>query len=383
VPPFPANFSWTSYLSRARALLAAVALTGTYFRQPGATPVYYGLLVLFLIYALGAAVRKPAGNGIFGLLALFADTVFFLILASHGTERSLWLASIFYLFLLAEAMVRHSPREVLLVAVVAAIFGAAMPASAVSLLERTVVVGGVVAFACAINQQRLKHTVEKLEADLAAASKAPEIAVETERLRIASDFHDGPLQNFISMQMRLDILGKLLDRDQQAGLEDLRQLQDIAREQVRELRSFLRSMRPLEVDGSNIFASARRTAETFQKDTGIPVTFIGGNSPTPLAPEVAQEVLQMLQESLHNIQKHASATRVAVAIERNDRTLEISVDDNGRGFNFVGTYSLEELELLKLGPASLKRRARSLNADLVLESRPGRGSGLRFRIPMQ
>ncbi len=40
------------------------------------------------------------------------------------------------------------------------------------------------------------------------------------------------------------------------------------------------------------------------------------------------------------------------------------MDDNGHGFNFAGTYSLEELELLRLGPASLKRRARSLNADL-------------------
>ena len=58
------------------------------------------------------------------------------------------------------------------------------------------------------------------------------------------------------------------------------------------------------------------------------------------------------------------------------------MDDNGHGFGFAGSYSLEELELLRLGPASLKRRARSLNADLVLESRPGRGSGIKFRIPL-
>ena len=95
------------------------------------------------------------------------------------------------------------------------------------------------------------------------------------------------------------------------------------------------------------------------------------------------EVLQMLRETLHNIQKHAGATRVAVALEKTDRGLEISVDDNGHGFPFAGTYTLEELELLKLGPASLKRRARSINADLVLESRPGRGAGLKFRIPLQ
>jgi len=72
-----------------------------------------------------------------------------------------------------------------------------------------------------------------------------------------------------------------------------------------------------------------------------------------------------------------------VAFEKTERGLEISIDDNGHGFGFAGDYTLEELELLRLGPASLKRRARSLNADMLLESRPGRGSGLKFRIPLQ
>ena len=106
-------------------------------------------------------------------------------------------------------------------------------------------------------------------------------------------------------------------------------------------------------------------------------------APVGLPQEMTMEVLQMLREALHNVQKHAGATRVAVAMEKTDRGLEISVDDNGHGFNFAGTYSLEELELLRLGPASLKRRARSLSADLLLESRPGRGAGIKVRIPLQ
>lgn len=90
----------------------------------------------------------------------------------------------------------------------------------------------------------------------------------------------------------------------------------------------------------------------------------------------------MVREALHNIQKHAAASRVAVALESSEKGLEISVDDNGHGFNFVGAYTLEELDLLKIGPASLKRRARSINAEMTLESRPGRGSGIKLRIPV-
>src|SRR4029077_20259013 len=141
--------------------------------------------------------------------------------------------------------------------------------------------------------------------------------------------------------------------------------------------------RPVDVDGANLMASARRTAESYQKETGIPVTFMGAHSPVGLPQEMSGEVLQMLREALHNVQKHAGASRVAVAMEKTDRGLEISIDDNGHGFNFAGTYSLEEMELLRLGPASLKRRARSLSADLLLESRPGRGAGIKVRIPLQ
>jgi signal transduction histidine kinase len=183
--------------------------------------------------------------------------------------------------------------------------------------------------------------------------------------------------------MRLEILRKLLERDFDAGMEDLRQLQALAQSQVRDLRAFLHSMRPVDVDGGSLMSAARRTAEMFQKESGIPVAFSGTETPVGLPRETTHEVLQMLREALHNVQKHAGASRVAVAMEKTDRGLEISVDDNGRGFGFAGAYTLEELEMLRLGPASLKRRARSLNGEMLLESRPGRGAGIKFRIPLQ
>jgi signal transduction histidine kinase len=282
-----------------------------------------------------------------------------------------------------EAAALFSVIEVAVVVAVSAMFCAVLPFGNRHELERTILVSGAFAWGCAVNKRRQTAEIESLRESLEAAKTAAGKAREGEAKRIAADFHDGPLQSFISLQMRLEILRKLLDRDFNAGMEDLRQLQTLAQDQIRDLRAFLHSMRPVDVDGGNMVANARRTAESFQKETGIPVTFIGANSPVGLPQEMTLEVLQMIREALHNVQKHAGATRVAVAMEKTERGLEISIDDNGHGFPFAGSYSLEELELLRLGPASLKRRARSLNADLLLESRPGRGAGLKFRIPLQ
>ena len=378
----PPDFAWPRYVSWARTSLSAAALVATYLLSP-ASPRIYLLLGTFLAYSVALAIRSRWQSGAFGLLVLFSDTIFFLIVAGFGTGHLLWLASLFYLYLLAEALVFYTQVEVLVVVAVSALFCAVLPAAEIRFLELTVVVAGAVAVAFAINKQRQQAKVEELERQLREAQTTAQKACEQERVRIASDFHDGPLQSFISLQMRLEILRKLMERDLTAGMQDLKQLHTLAQSQVRDLRAFLHSMRPVDVEGGNLVSSARRTAELFQKESGLPVTFLGTNAPVGLPQEISAEVLQMLREALHNVQKHAAATRVAVSMEKTERGLEITVDDNGHGFNFAGTYTLEELELLRLGPASLKRRARSLNADLLLESRPGRGTGLKFRIPLQ
>jgi signal transduction histidine kinase len=374
---------WLRYIGWARVALAAAALGVSCTLPLHNGAIFRGLIGVFLAYTVLVAVRMKALHGMLGLLALFADTVFFLVLASLGSGGLLWMSAAYFLYLLTEALVFYSSIELVAIAAVCAIFCGVLPFDTARALEPTVLVAGTLACGFAISQQRQKRTYEAMNLRVVEAQKAAEKARDEERQRIASDFHDGPLQSFIALQMRLEILKKVIDRDYDAGLEDLTELQRVAQAQVRDLRTFLHSMRPVDVDGANFVATARRMAESFQKESGLPVTFLGADKPIGLPQETTTEALQMLRESLVNVQKHAGATRVAVSLETTDRGLEISVDDNGHGFPFSGSYTLEELELLRLGPASLKRRARSLNADLLLESRPGRGAGLKFRIPVQ
>jgi signal transduction histidine kinase len=379
---FSLDFPWKRHLSWVRVLLTAVVATVAGVAARGLTPVV-ALLALYLVASLVGAIRGAGQRGLLGMLALFADTVYFLIVVYFGGDRIEWLAAIFFLYLLSEALVFSGPVEVMVIAAGSTIFCAALPDRQGRALESMVVVAGALATGFAVYARRQNALTEELTGKLGAALKAAEKAREEESQRIAADFHDGPLQSFISLQMRLEILRKLLERDTDAGMQDLKELQTLAQSQVRDLRTFLHSMRPVDIDGGNLVVTLRRTAESFQKESGIPVAFVSASTPVGLPPEVTMEVLQMLREALHNVQKHASATRVAVSLEKTDRGLEISVDDNGHGFNFAGTYSLEELEMLRLGPASLKRRARGLNADMAIESRPGRGAGIKFRIPLQ
>ena len=98
--------------------------------------------------------------------------------------------------------------------------------------------------------------------------------------------------------------------------------------------------------------------------------------------EVSLELLQIVREALNNIQKHSCATRIILSLARRDQKLEISIEDNGTGFPFCGSFNLDELELLRMGPVSIKRRVRLLNGEMILESNPSHGSRLELRVPV-
>jgi signal transduction histidine kinase len=273
---FPPKFAWERYIVCARVLFAVVGLLAFYGRMlEKGSPILFAVLGGFLLCSLALAIRGSRQGGMLGLLALVVDTIYFMVLASYGSERVLWLISLFFLFLLTEALVSYGPWEVVGVAAVGAIICAALPNPALRTVERVVVVAGALASGFAVNKRRQGAQIAALQEALDAAHTGAKRVGELERDRIASDFHDGPLQSFISLQMRLEILRKLLERDFSAGMEDLKQLQALAQSQVRDVRAFLHSMRPADLDGADMVAAARRTAESFQKESGIPVAFLG------------------------------------------------------------------------------------------------------------
>lgn len=344
-------------------------------------PALFLLAGLFAMYSLPAFFWRRLERAGFSLLLLCVDTVFFFLCATYSPPRAAWIVAIFYLFLLLHASLLHSWREVILVAAICAAFlflGNPPTAAAVA---GSILVGSVVAAVLALQRRTLEERLAHASRQTLLYRAESERARETERQRIAGDFHDGPLQSFMSFQLRLEVVRRLFQRDSNKGMAELAQLQEFTRAQVAEVRSYIRGMRPVEVD-AGLNASVRRLVESFQKDTGISASLLAGDIKDPADSEACLEVIQVIREALHNVQKHSGASRVAVALQRADGQLEISIDDDGTGFPFSGAYSLEELDLLRAGPGSIKRRVRSMNGELTLDSHPGRGAVLKIRLPI-
>jgi signal transduction histidine kinase len=328
----------------------------------------------YLLYALGQLSDWRHKSAWRSWLTLAADLGFFawLCFTAPGT----WLAPLSGCFLLGAAMLGDNALQAALAIAAAAALSLFVPR-----LTPIIAAAGAIAIVAALYERYLRLRISALlRQNLAIRSQAQQVR-DAERERIAADFHDGPLQSFIGFQVRLEVVKKLLARgDAAAAGDEIRQLQELGRGQVADLRSFARSMRPADEE-LGLTESLVRLADSFKRDTGIAIDVRIGEIVEPAA-ATAQGILQIVREALHNTSKHSGASRVTLSAVSEGGALQIAVEDNGSGFPFSGAFNLDELERQRLGPISIKRRVRLLDGKLRIESRPGEGAKLEIGVPV-
>lgn len=215
---------------------------------------------------------------------------------------------------------------------------------------------------------------------LLVASRVRDAAVSDERLRVARDLHDGILQTLTGAALQLEIAHQLVERDADGARERLRNVQNLVAENQRELRALIDELRPEAAKPRpSLSPRLRELAERFQRQWAIEVT-VDADLPVSDVPEsFALEIYGVVNEAVANAAKHAGASHIGVALRVRGDDAEITVVDDGRGFPFRGTYSLDQLNAARLGPVTLKERVASLGGELVLHSTPG-GTTIEVRI---
>ena len=207
-------------------------------------------------------------------------------------------------------------------------------------------------------------------------------AIEQERDRIAQDFHDGPLQTFFSFDVHLQYIRQILHKDPERAAAELQNLQDLARDQGREMRDLIMEMRPVDLEGATLASVLRLAVEGSLKSGGLAVHLMAGEPQLRVPRKICRQTYQILREALNNARKHARAQHVVVKLNEGPDYFELTVDDDGAGFKFSGIHNLDELDEQRIGPVSIKQRARQMGARLTVESNPGRGAKLVLRVPV-
>jgi signal transduction histidine kinase len=145
---------------------------------------------------------------------------------------------------------------------------------------------------------------------------------------------------------------------------------------IDEVRGIALRLRPSVLDDLGLIPALEWYTAELEKRSGI--AFILNHHNVPKVNEiVATAAYRIAQEALTNVVRHASATHVEVTLKAREETLELSVVDNGRGFNHI---ELSESE--SLGVAGMRERANLAGGTLEIHSRPGKGTQVYCRLPI-
>jgi signal transduction histidine kinase len=202
-----------------------------------------------------------------------------------------------------------------------------------------------------------------------------------ERGRFARELHDGAIQSLIAVEMQLDVLRRQSGTQALAVNSELGRIQKLLREEVLKLRELMQAMKSFEVNAERLLGFISDTVERFRRETGIAAEFVSEMERVDLTQKACRELARIVQESLVNVRKHSGAHNVLVRLAQRAGNLQLTVEDDGKGFSFSGRLSHVELETSGKGPAVIRERVRLLAGELAIESTPGHGARLEVRIP--
>lgn len=204
--------------------------------------------------------------------------------------------------------------------------------------------------------------------------RAQELAVMQERNRLARDLHDAVTQTLFSASLIADALPSTWESDPAQGRQLLKELRQLSRGALAEMRTLLLELRPAALTETHLDSLLRQLCEAASGRAGLLVS-VNVARDCKLPPDAHIAIYRIAQEALNNILKHSRATNVAVGLSCRvidaGQIIELSISDDGRGFD------LANVPPDHFGLRNMRERAQAIGAEFEVHSQPGHGTQIR------
>ena len=198
-------------------------------------------------------------------------------------------------------------------------------------------------------------------------------AVARERMKMARDLHDTLAHSMMALLSEIRYLRRLQSHDPGAVVDELARAEEVAHDGLKEVRAAISQMRATTVRETGLGPALSGALDRMLDRSGLDGTFTADPQAARFGDERAETLMQMCQEILRNVEKHAAASRVRidVLLEPRDR-LVLTIEDDGIGFDpkqpRAGHY----------GILGLEEQANLIGAQLSIESKPSVGTTVRI-----
>ena len=216
--------------------------------------------------------------------------------------------------------------------------------------------------------------VDRLAEERRTGARAALTAQERERLRIGRALHDEAGQTLTAIALEVE---RAASEGPPAQREQMATLAAQLHASLEELRRISRDLRPEALDDLGLVNALIALTSRADRQSGVRIERrLSGELP-PLPTELELVIYRVAQEALTNVLRHAQASHCLIVLESNDEAIELRVSDDGIGMpsNRVNTETI--------GIEGMRERALLGNGTLDIESRPGHGTQVTLRLPVE
>lgn len=227
------------------------------------------------------------------------------------------------------------------------------------------------------HRKMLENALRERAQEMQLLSQRLSTVEETERRNIHRELHDQVGANLSALKLDLDLIEtRIPDMAKPTVATTLAHAQRLALETVGRVRDVMAELRPAALDDFGLLDALRVDAEARQQRLHIPVS-VQGNELKPRPPIAVETALfRIAQEALNNIAKHARARNVTITLGGDDAGITLTVEDDGVGFD----PSASDPKRGRWGLRTMHERALGINAELAIESVPGKGTRIIVKL---
>jgi signal transduction histidine kinase len=204
---------------------------------------------------------------------------------------------------------------------------------------------------------------------------------EHERGRIAAELHDGLSQSLVIIKNRA-MLSLLDPDDHDRALEQLHEIAEASTGAIDEVREIVYDLRPIQLDRLGLTRSIEDVLNKVTKTHGLALSKHLDEVDGLFTKEFENSLYRIVQESLHNIVKHAAATSIEFELRKSAQQVELLIRDNGKGFS-LDAMKQEPRPKGGFGLLGLVERAKLLGGQARIDSTPGVGTTVLVLVPLE
>jgi PAS domain S-box-containing protein len=218
--------------------------------------------------------------------------------------------------------------------------------------------------------------------NLRAFAASVQGAQEEERQRVSRELHDDLGQRLAALKLKMQMFEQELSGNLPPRTTRIDNIVGDVDRMITEVRRLSYNLRPLALDDYGLSVALEMLCKEFEKVYNVTVRLQVDGAAGELHDEQLDIALyRIAQGALSNVAKHAAATNVDILMTRNDHTVVLSVEDDGRGFDMASLHQRRDI-YSGLGLIGMRERSEILGGSFAIASKPEHGTRIQVQIPI-